>query len=156
VKIVRLPPHSIPTYPGRANRRCDAGQSNLPNVCSVCDHSPLDPSDCKPNSALRTTVAVFLRTAEKKHALAQEKLKKQQATEQQQKPPLQPFQQPIQQTPTPEAKAIPTQQVEQPTPSGPDEATTAATPTTPVQDGAIGQKKSPVGGIAQVSVPIEF
>jgi len=63
------------------------GRSSLPGVCPVCDHSPLNADDCKPNSALRTTVAVFLRTAEKKHALAlQKEQKATQQLQQQQKP----------------------------------------------------------------------
>ncbi|KAF8534728.1 hypothetical protein BDD12DRAFT_895239 [Trichophaea hybrida] len=61
---------------------CETCRANLPNVCPVCDHSPLNADDCKPNSALRTTVAVFLRTAEKKLALALQK--EQKATQQQQ------------------------------------------------------------------------
>lgn len=56
-----------------------AGHTNLPNVCPVCDHSPLSPDDCKANTALRTTVAVFLRTAEKKHNLLQQKEQKEKA-----------------------------------------------------------------------------
>lgn len=55
------------------------GHTNLPNVCPVCDHSPLSPDDCKANTALRTTVAVFLRTAEKKHNLLQQKEQKEKA-----------------------------------------------------------------------------
>lgn len=39
----------------------------------MCDHSPLSQEDCKANSNLRTTVAVFLRTAEKKWALKKAK-----------------------------------------------------------------------------------
>jgi hypothetical protein len=63
------------------------GRSSLPGICTVCDHSPLNADDCKPNSALRTTVAVFLRTAEKKHALAlQKEQKATQQLQQQQKP----------------------------------------------------------------------
>src|SRR5690554_3388965 len=49
------------------------GQKALAGVCPVCDHSPLSQEDCKPNSNLRTTVAVFLRTAEKKWALKKAK-----------------------------------------------------------------------------------
>lgn len=55
------------------------GHTNLPNVCPVCDHFPLSPDDCKANTALRTTVAVFLRTAEKKHNLLQQKEQKEKA-----------------------------------------------------------------------------
>jgi hypothetical protein len=32
----------------------------------VCEHSPLSAEDCNPNKSLRTTIKVFLRTAEKK------------------------------------------------------------------------------------------
>lgn len=39
----------------------------------MCDHSPLSQEDCKVNSNLRTTVAVFLRTAEKKWAVKKAK-----------------------------------------------------------------------------------
>jgi hypothetical protein len=42
------------------------GQSNLPSSCPVCEHSPLSAEDCHPNKSLRTTIKVFLRTAEKK------------------------------------------------------------------------------------------
>ncbi|RDA85475.1 hypothetical protein CP532_0011 [Ophiocordyceps camponoti-leonardi (nom. inval.)] len=42
------------------------GQSSLPLSCPVCEHSPLAAEDCKPNKSLRTTIRVFLRTAEKK------------------------------------------------------------------------------------------
>ncbi|RPB22254.1 hypothetical protein L211DRAFT_746428, partial [Terfezia boudieri ATCC MYA-4762] len=45
---------------------CGNCRDKLPGVCPVCDHSPLTPDICKDNTALRTTVAVFLRTAEKK------------------------------------------------------------------------------------------
>jgi hypothetical protein len=58
------------------NRWGFLGRANLPGVCPVCDHSPLNPDDCKVNTALRTTVAVFLRTAEKKHALSLQKEQK--------------------------------------------------------------------------------
>ncbi|RPB02141.1 hypothetical protein L873DRAFT_489489 [Choiromyces venosus 120613-1] len=58
---------------------CESCRSKLPDVCPVCDHSPLSADDCKPNGALRTTVAVFLRTAEKKHNLSMQKLQKEQA-----------------------------------------------------------------------------
>lgn len=43
-----------------------AGQSNLPSSCPICEHSPLSADDCLPNKSLRTTIKVFLRTAEKK------------------------------------------------------------------------------------------
>lgn len=42
------------------------GHSNLPQSCPVCEHSPLSAADCSPNKSLRTTIRVFLRTAEKK------------------------------------------------------------------------------------------
>lgn len=42
------------------------GQSNLPSSCPICEHSPLSAEDCNPNKSLRTTIKVFLRTAEKK------------------------------------------------------------------------------------------
>ena len=54
--------HSI--RPIMANN--DAGQQNLPSSCPVCEHSPLSAEDCNPNKSLRTTIKVFLRTAEKK------------------------------------------------------------------------------------------
>lgn len=43
-----------------------AGHSSLPPSCPVCEHSPLSADDCTPNKSLRTTIKVFLRTAEKK------------------------------------------------------------------------------------------
>ncbi|KAL7270387.1 hypothetical protein RUND412_006908 [Rhizina undulata] len=58
---------------------CETCRAALPNVCPVCDHSPLSADDCKPNTALRTTVAVFLRTAEKKHLLSLQKEQKEKA-----------------------------------------------------------------------------
>lgn len=42
------------------------GHSSLPSSCPVCEHSPLSADDCTPNKSLRTTIKVFLRTAEKK------------------------------------------------------------------------------------------
>jgi hypothetical protein len=39
---------------------------SLPSSCPICEHSPLSAEDCNPNKALRTTIKVFLRTAEKK------------------------------------------------------------------------------------------
>jgi hypothetical protein len=44
-----------------------AGQADLPKVCQICDHTPLNQDECKINSSMRTTVTVFLRTAEKKY-----------------------------------------------------------------------------------------
>jgi hypothetical protein len=49
------------------------GQSNLPASCPVCEHSPLSAEDCNPNKSLRTTIKVFLRTAEKKKEAAKAK-----------------------------------------------------------------------------------
>lgn len=43
-----------------------SGQSHLPSTCSVCEHNPVAKEDCKPNKSLRTTVKVYIRTAEKK------------------------------------------------------------------------------------------
>lgn len=45
-----------------------AGHENLPSSCPVCEHSPLSAEDCAPNKTLRTTIKVFLRTAEKKRS----------------------------------------------------------------------------------------
>ncbi|RDA91072.1 hypothetical protein CP533_3055 [Ophiocordyceps camponoti-saundersi (nom. inval.)] len=42
------------------------GQSSLPLSCPVCEHTPLAAEDCNVNKSLRTTIRVFLRTAEKK------------------------------------------------------------------------------------------
>jgi hypothetical protein len=49
------------------------GQSNLPASCPVCEHSPLSAEDCNPNKSLRTTIRVFLRTAEKKREASRPK-----------------------------------------------------------------------------------
>lgn len=49
------------------------GQSNLPPSCPVCEHSPLSAEDCLPNKSLRTTIRVFLRTAEKKREASRPK-----------------------------------------------------------------------------------
>ncbi|KAK6341200.1 hypothetical protein TWF696_008286 [Orbilia brochopaga] len=46
---------------------CGNCQSKLPAVCQICDHTPLKAEDCKVHSSLRTTVTIFLRTAEKKY-----------------------------------------------------------------------------------------
>ncbi|KAF3915338.1 hypothetical protein AA313_de0204964 [Arthrobotrys entomopaga] len=48
---------------------CGNCQSSLPTVCKICDHSPLNADECKVHSSLRTTVTIFLRTAEKKYGL---------------------------------------------------------------------------------------
>lgn len=49
------------------------GQSNLLPSCPVCEHSPLSAEDCNPNKSLRTTIKVFLRTAEKKREASRPK-----------------------------------------------------------------------------------
>ncbi|KAI5779761.1 hypothetical protein EDC01DRAFT_293957 [Geopyxis carbonaria] len=66
---------------------CENCRANLPTVCPVCDHSPLSSDDCHPNSTLRTTVAVFLKTAEKKHALALQKEERERLQKLQQQQP---------------------------------------------------------------------
>lgn len=43
-----------------------SGQSTIPTTCTVCEHNPVSAGDCKPHKSLRTTIRVFLRTAEKK------------------------------------------------------------------------------------------
>ena len=48
------------------------GHSRLPAECPVCEHSPISADDCKPNKSLRTTIKVFLRTAEKKREQAKD------------------------------------------------------------------------------------
>lgn len=50
-----------------------SGHSNLPTACPVCEHSPLSSEDCLPHKSLRTTIKVFLRTAEKKREIAKPK-----------------------------------------------------------------------------------
>ncbi|CEI68641.1 hypothetical protein FVEN_g7908 [Fusarium venenatum] len=52
---------------------CESCQSNLPASCPVCEHSPLSAEDCNPNKSLRTTIRVFLRTAEKKREASRPK-----------------------------------------------------------------------------------
>lgn len=42
------------------------GQSTVKPTCPVCEHNPVSAGDCKPHKSLRTTIRVFLRTAEKK------------------------------------------------------------------------------------------
>lgn len=49
------------------------GQSSLPPSCPVCEHAPLSAEDCNPNKSLRTTIRVFLRTAEKKREASRPK-----------------------------------------------------------------------------------
>lgn len=58
-----------------------SGHSNLPASCPVCEHSPLSAEDCNPHKSLRTTIKVFLRTAEKKRADAKAKELKEPETE---------------------------------------------------------------------------
>lgn len=48
----------------------------VPTVCPVCEHSPLNKDDCKAYNSLRTTVRVFLKSAEKKHKISLEKSEK--------------------------------------------------------------------------------
>lgn len=50
-----------------------SGHSSLPSSCPVCEHSPLSADDCTPNKSLRTTIKVFLRTAEKKREASKPK-----------------------------------------------------------------------------------
>ncbi|KAF4591639.1 pre-mRNA-splicing factor 38B [Ophiocordyceps camponoti-floridani] len=52
---------------------CEHCQSALPQSCPVCEHSPLAAETCNPNKALRTTIRVFLRTAEKKREASRSK-----------------------------------------------------------------------------------
>ncbi|KJZ77051.1 hypothetical protein HIM_03372 [Hirsutella minnesotensis 3608] len=52
---------------------CESCQSSLPQSCPVCEHSPLAAEDCNPNKSLRTTIRVFLRTAEKKREASRSK-----------------------------------------------------------------------------------
>ncbi|KAG6035249.1 hypothetical protein E4U19_005039 [Claviceps sp. Clav32 group G5] len=52
---------------------CESCQSDLPPSCPVCEHSPLSAEDCNPNKSLRTTIRVFLRTAEKKREASRPK-----------------------------------------------------------------------------------
>lgn len=56
----------FPTSVQELTQRVQTGHENLPSSCPVCEHSPLSASDCSPNKSLRTTIKVFLRTAEKK------------------------------------------------------------------------------------------
>ena len=55
----------------------------MATTCPVCEHSPLNADDCQPYKSIRTTVKVFLRTAEKKREMAQkeQELKDQPKTE---------------------------------------------------------------------------
>jgi hypothetical protein len=57
----------------RASSNRFIGHSNLPQSCPVCEHSPLSAADCSPNKSLRTTIRVFLRTAEKKREASRTK-----------------------------------------------------------------------------------
>jgi hypothetical protein len=71
------------------------GQSSLPSICPVCEHSPVASEDCKPHKSLRTTIKVFLRTEEKKREAL--RLKEAKDT-----PPATPIE------PTPAPAAVPT------------------------------------------------
>lgn len=103
---------------------CPTGLGTLSTICPICEHSPLAKEDCKPNQSLRTTVAVFLKTAEKKHALAMSQQKKAGASA----------------APTPEPAAVKAPEVQTPqtpaaeTPTVGKEATPDAA-TASVQDG---------------------
>lgn len=77
------------------------GQSNLPASCPVCEHSPLSAEDCNPNKSLRTTIRVFLRTAEKKREASRPK-------EDKDSEPATPVEAPKQNLPTTETSAIET------------------------------------------------
>lgn len=83
-----------------------SGQSNLPVSCPICEHSPLSAEDCNPNKSLRTTIKVFLRTAEKKKEAA--KAKEVRESEPEPETPVEP-------TPAPEA-APETKSTEEQTP----------------------------------------
>lgn len=72
------------------------GQSNLPASCPICEHSPLSAEDCNPNKSLRTTIKVFLRTAEKKREAAKAKEAKERDPEPKSQTPIEP-------TPAPES-----------------------------------------------------
>ncbi|UZP41349.1 hypothetical protein NXS19_009165 [Fusarium pseudograminearum] len=78
---------------------CESCQSNLPASCPVCEHSPLSAEDCNPNKSLRTTIRVFLRTAEKKREASRPK-------EDKDSEPATPIEAPKQNLPTREAPAV--------------------------------------------------
>ncbi|WKT48862.1 Zinc finger, RING/FYVE/PHD-type [Fusarium oxysporum f. sp. vasinfectum] len=80
---------------------CESCQSNLPASCPVCEHSPLSAEDCNPNKSLRTTIRVFLRTAEKKREASRPK-------EDKDSEPATPVDAPKQNRPTTETSAIET------------------------------------------------
>ncbi|KAF5703186.1 hypothetical protein FMUND_13122 [Fusarium mundagurra] len=80
---------------------CESCQSNLPASCPVCEHSPLSAEDCNPNKSLRTTIRVFLRTAEKKREASRPK-------EDKVSEPVTPVEAPKQNLPTTEPSAIET------------------------------------------------
>ncbi|GAO46954.1 hypothetical protein G7K_1171-t1 [Saitoella complicata NRRL Y-17804] len=61
---------------------CGNCRDDLPPSCPICDHSPTTPEDCTENPSLKTTVAVFLRMAEKKWKDAQTKEAKKRVAEQ--------------------------------------------------------------------------
>jgi hypothetical protein len=77
------------------------GQSNLPASCPVCEHSPLSAEDCNPNKSLRTTIRVFLRTAEKKREASRPK-------EDKDSEPATPVEAPKQTLPTTETSVVET------------------------------------------------
>ncbi|KAG4257185.1 hypothetical protein BFJ72_g13251 [Fusarium proliferatum] len=80
---------------------CESCQSNLPASCPVCEHSPLSAEDCNPNKSLRTTIRVFLRTAEKKREASRPK-------EDKDSEPVTPVEAPEQNLATAETSAIET------------------------------------------------
>jgi hypothetical protein len=99
---------------------------------------------------------VFLRTAEKKHALALQK--EQKATQQQQHLQLQQQKQPMEPIATPEVKAPEPQPAEQAVPAaGEDQLVTpAAKPNTPILEGDAGpleEKKQEPTSVTQVCYP---
>ena len=46
------------------------GHGNLPEICPICDHTPLKAENCKPNKPLQQTCQVFVRKADIKYAQA--------------------------------------------------------------------------------------
>jgi hypothetical protein len=107
------------------------GHANLPNICPVCDHSPLNPDDCKPNSALRTTVTVYMRTYDKNKKMAlQRKQQELEAAAKKQAPPPPPSHVPGP-APAPEVQPA-TPQPEAVTPAEERVATPQVKPSTPI------------------------
>ena len=45
------------------------GSKSLSEECPVCQHSPLDGSECKPNKSLRMTVKAYVKSEEKKRSV---------------------------------------------------------------------------------------